>query len=467
MTIWNPSLERFEGPKYLALADALANDVARGALGPGEKLPTHRELAERLGVTVGTVSRGYAEALRRGLVHGEVGRGTFVASLRPAERELGHWLCVPQFADPEMLSLHLNTPTGGAAEAEVREALLRVASCPELSPLLHYQHSAGVGAHRRAGVRWLEHMGLASTEEQVVVAAGGQHAICLVLAALVDPGDNVLCEQLCYQGVTNASHLLNLRLHGVPMDDFGMIPAEFDAACRRHHPRAVYLTPTFQNPTASVMPVDRRMEIAEVASSHNVYVIEDDIYAFYAGEPLPSITSMVGDLGVFLSSMSKSIAPGLRIAFIHAPPGTVHDIVDSVWSTTIMAPPLMGAVAATLIENGSVETIFDRRRDQARRYQELVDERLGAFVAPSNDRRSAHVWLDLPEPWRTSDFVAAAEARKVAVAPADMFAVGRVLVPHSVRISLVAVRNETELIRGLDVLAELFHSPPQPRRTSM
>jgi DNA-binding transcriptional MocR family regulator len=77
------------------------------------------------------------------------------------------------------------------------------------------------------------------------------------------------------------------------------------------------------------------------------------------------------------------------------------------------------------------------------------------------------VWLELPDPWCTSDFVAAAEARKVAVAPADMFAVGRVQVPHAVRISLVALREDEEVIRALDVLSDLMHSTPQPRRASM
>ena len=89
-----------------------------------------------------------------------------------------------------------------------------------------------------------------------------------------------------------------------------LTPEEFDAACRRHAPKAIYLTPTFQNPTGSVMPVGRREEIAEVARRHRVAVVEDDIYAFFDEDGLPTVTSMVGDLGYFLSSLSKSVAPG-------------------------------------------------------------------------------------------------------------------------------------------------------------
>src|SRR5205809_5072427 len=78
MTMWRPDLESRPGPLYLAIVDALAADVSSGTLKPAGRMPTHRDLAESLGVTVGTVSRAYAEAARRGLVTGEVGRGTFV-----------------------------------------------------------------------------------------------------------------------------------------------------------------------------------------------------------------------------------------------------------------------------------------------------------------------------------------------------------------------------------------------------
>lgn len=466
MTIWNPDLERFDGPMYLALADALYADVTSGTLQPGSRLPTHRELAEHLSVTVGTVSRGYAEALRRGLVHGEVGRGTFVTP-PPPSRELGHWRCVPQFAEPDVLSLHLNTPTGDAAEAEIRSAMLAVANSPELSPLLHYQHSAGVEAHRHAGVRWFEHMGFDSDFEQIVVTSGGQHAITAVFSALLDPGEVVLCEALVYQGVMNVAHQLNLRAKGLLMDEFGVIPEEFEGACQRLHPKVIYLTPTFQNPTAVMMPLERREAIAEIALKHGVAVVEDDIYGFFSEEPLPTIASMVGDLGFFLSSMSKSIAPGLRIAFVHAPKSAIHALTDAVWSSTIMAPPLMGAVATSLIDTGAIERVFRRRRQNAAAQQALVTERFGEFVVASSDRRCSHAWVQLPEPWCTADFVAAARARRVEIAPADMFAVGRVAVPHAVRISLCAQREESELIRGLDIIAELIHSTPQPRRASL
>lgn len=465
VTIWNPDLASFAGPKYLALASAIAADVSAGVLEPGARLPTHRELASRLAVTVGTVSRGYAEALRRGLINGEVGRGTFVRS--PRESGAANWLCVPQFAEPDMLALHLNTPTADAAEVEIRAALAECAACPEFAPLLHYQHSAGVEAHRQAGVRWLAKMGQVARPEEVVVTAGGQHAILTVFAAIANSGDVVLTEALVYQGIANVARMLGIATVGVAMDDDGVIPEEFDAACRRHAPKAIYLTPTFQNPTASVMSVDRRAAIAAVALKHGVAVVEDDIYSFYAEDRLPSVASMVGSLGFFLSSMSKSIAPGLRIAFVHVPEGSVRAVVDAMWSTTIMAPALMGAVAAILIRNGSVDKVFARRRELAVRRQKMVTDRLSPFIASSCDRRCSHVWLDLPEPWRTSEFVAAAEARNVTVAPAEMFAVGQVPAPHAVRISLAPLRDNEDLARGLDVLADLMNHTPQPRRASL
>src|SRR6201991_781504 len=111
MTIWRPEIEQFQGPRYLAIAEALAVDVRGGALNPGDRLPTHRDLAYRLGVTVGTVSRAYAEAERRGLIGGEVGRGTFV---RPDVRRRK----TPAIADieaplatPQVIDFSVNIPT--------------------------------------------------------------------------------------------------------------------------------------------------------------------------------------------------------------------------------------------------------------------------------------------------------------------------------------------------------------------
>lgn len=458
MTIWCPRLDPAEGSLYQGLADALVADIRSGRLPAGERLPTHRDLAQRLGVTVGTVSRAYAEVLRRGLIVAEVGRGTFVAE-PPEQVRRPNWDCVPQFAEPGRIALHMHAPTGTACEESLREALREVADCACLDSLLCYQDSAGVTEHREAGAAWCARFGKQVDPAQLAVTAGTQHGLQIALGALLRAGDVLLTEALSYQGTVEIARQQGVRVEAVAMDQEGMCPEALAQACKKHSPKALYTTPNFQNPTGIVMPQARREAIAAVAQDFGVVVVEDDICAFYLEEHPSPVSELVGELGVYLTGISKAIAPGLRVGFIHAPQPVFEGVVDALWASTVMAPPLMAELFLTLQQRQQLDPILQQRRALVQRRQRLVRAYLGAQVAPGCDPRGPNVWLELPEPWRAGDFVQAAAARKVSVAPPSLFGVGRAALPHAVRISLVAQREDGELERGLGILAELMQEP--------
>ncbi len=186
MTTWQPNLEGRTGPRYIAIADALAADLAAGRFRAGERLPTHRDLAWRLGVTVGTVSRAYAEAGRRGLVSGEVGRGTFVRAAMPREAQV---MTVPGEAEPGFIDLNFNFPPSGGEEQALRATLSALAAAPDSAALLAYQSHAGLPAHRAAASQWLTRYGIEAAPERIAITAGAQHAILVTFAALTRPGD--------------------------------------------------------------------------------------------------------------------------------------------------------------------------------------------------------------------------------------------------------------------------------------
>src|SRR5438477_11643832 len=147
MTNWLPDLSRFSGPRYRAIAEALATDIREGRLTPGTRLPTHGDLAWRLHVTVGTVSRAYAEAERRGLIGGEVGRGTFVRE--PASgRVLSFVRPEPDRAD--FIDLSFNYPIVGDEAPALAAILGRLAASNDLAALLHYSSSTGRQKDRKA-----------------------------------------------------------------------------------------------------------------------------------------------------------------------------------------------------------------------------------------------------------------------------------------------------------------------------
>src|SRR5215472_1250910 len=227
MTNWFPNLSTFSGPRYRAIADALAADMQAGRLKPGARLPTHRDLAYRLGVTVGTVTRAYAEAQRRGLLEGHVGRGSFLAG--PVRSS--NLLSMPEPEASGMIELGLAFPPQPSDEL-LQRSLAELSRQPGIARLLNYQSHAGMAHHRAAGAAWVRRHGLEVPADRVIVTAGAQHGLCIVAGTLLKPGDLLLSEGLTYPGLRAVGELFKLRLKGLPLDDGGIIPEALESICR-------------------------------------------------------------------------------------------------------------------------------------------------------------------------------------------------------------------------------------------
>ncbi len=459
MTNWAPDLAGRSGPRYLAIADALAADVAAGRFHAGDRLPTHRDLAWRMGVTVGTVSRAYAEAERRGLIGGEVGRGTYVRAATPDDDNLLR----RDADDPDnLIDLTFNFPPPAAEGAVLAKTLEDMAGDSALlQSCLSYRPCAGARAHRTAGAAWLALSGLEIAPERIVVTAGAQHGVLSALAALTRPGDRVACEALSYPGIKLIGRLLGLRLEGLPMDNEGVLPEAFDALCRGGEVKALYCTPTLQNPTTATMSTARRAAIAEVSRRHGVAMVEDDIMRLLTEGGPPPLATFAPELSYYVTSLSKTVAPGLRIGFVAGPEGAEDKLAAAVRTTCWMATPLAIEVGARWIADGTARRILATRRREtiARRARALAALQGHDVDCPEG---SLHLWLHLPDPWRASALVAEAQARGVAIAPAETFAVGRRDTPHAVRVCFGAAPDMAALDRALGTLNELLDSePPQ------
>jgi DNA-binding transcriptional MocR family regulator len=453
MTSWLPDLAQQTGPRYVAIADRLAEDIAKGRLKSGDRLPTHRELAWKLGVTVGTVTRAYAEAERRGLIGGEVGRGTFI-------RERGVDTLSTGEADPDgFIDLARNFPPGWRDNREIAEILADLSRSNDLGVLLGYAPNLGLDPHREVGAQWLRRSGIEATAAQVAVTNGAQHAMLVALAALTRPGDVVISEQLTFYGLKSLGTHLSLRLHGVEIDAHGLVPAALDAACRQMAPKALYCMPTLHNPTTSSMPEERRREIAAICVRHGVTIVEDDIYGFLIENAPPPLTRFAPDHSILLTSLSKSIAPGMRVGYLRANEILMERVASALRATTWMATPLMGEIAARLIRSGHADRMARQMRDEAKARQ-LIVRRLLAGAEYDTHEASFHIWLHLPEPWRREEFTQQVRRRGVGLAPADAFAIGRAPVPHAVRVGLAAARDRAQLERALNIIADVLRAPP-------
>lgn len=450
MSIWTPEISTYSGPKYRAIAEGIASDIAEGRLTPGVKLPPQRDLAWRLGVTVGTISRAYSEAERRGLVRGEVGRGTFV--LRPGLRE---GFPLRESNAPEDIDLSLSFPAPGAEADHICNTLTRIAEDPASVDLLDYQSPAGNLRHRAAGAAWLATTGIDVPAERIVLTTGAQNGILVAFSALTQPGDHILTEALTFPGVKPVAKMLGLRMEGLAVDEHGLVPEALETACRTQSSRFLYLIPTIHNPTSVVMPVSRREAIAEIALRYDLTLIEDDIAARCMENPPSPIANLIPSQTIYLTSLSKTLAPGLRIGYLCAPEALAERLASVVGASAWMAPPLTAELATRWIEDGSAEEILASRREEAVARLALTREKLPGHEISATPG-CHHVWLTLPEPWRAGEFAEEAKRRGVIVASAEIFASGRMNMPHAIRICIGMPRHRERLDRALDILSDIL-----------
>ena len=454
MNTWIPDLRKYPGPRYKAIAAAMADAIRHGDLPPGMQLPTHRSLADALGVTVGTVTRAYAEAERLGLVEGHVGKGTFVRG----SSQSGRRFAIHDVAE-DVVDLSLNLPPRFDLTDTLRETATRLAADPaRLSQVMSYQPEAGMPEHRQILARWAhEHIQADADAARMVLTAGGQHAIDVSLRAVLRAGDVLLTEQLTYPGVLASAGQQELVVRPVAMDEEGLCPEALDAACRQYAPRALYCTPTLQNPTTATQSLARREAILDVCRCHQVLIIEDQVNGPLAEHaPLP-LQALNPEGVILVGSLSKVLSGALRTGFVLAPSRWASLIGDAVRASCWMASPLTADIACDWISRGVARELLTLHRN-------LMREAAGraAAILAGHDLVTApcamHAWLKLPDPLRAEHVVAEAARQGVLIKSAGTFAVGQGSVPQGVRLALSGAADMGQLERALHVLAGLLDS---------
>jgi len=450
MTIKLPPRGQRSGPIYQAIADAIGHEIEAGRLKPGGRLPTQRVLARQLGVTLTTVTRAYVEAQRRGLLNGEVGRGTFV---RPSALEI-------EGPDSGVLDLAVNSLLPLPYMEELADRLAAAIPRSAGARVFGYQPHAGARHNRAAGSAWIGNTGLEAPLDRIVVTSGGQHAILLSLMALAKPGDEILVEEFTYPGITDLAGHLHLRLRTVALDREGIVPESLDEACRRAKPTALYCISSFQNPTAAMMSEKRRQDIAMVALEHQLTVIEDDVFGFLAPDVKPLSSFLPEDQVFYLTSTDKSIAPGLRIGYLLAPSAMIERLSVAVLRTMVNAPPAMAELATSLITDGVAGRIVEWKRKEIAARQDIA-MRVLSGLAIQTHANSPHLWMRLPEPWRTDAFVARARHRGILLNSAESFVAGHETDVQAVRITLGPPETRSALEEGLTEIVRMVSRVPE------
>lgn len=450
--MWDLKIIDTDKSLYIAVAEALERDIHLGILKPGDKLPTQRELAIKVGVTLTTISRAYAEAERKGLITAVVGSGTFVASdlgKKPyhVQQDIEKRLPI------EMGILH---PLYEAEDDFRHGVNLLSQDQGNLNKLSQYVPPNGLLEHREIGAKWIKRYYMPVEPENVIVTAGAQHGLNCVFSALFDQEDRIAVDYLTYPGIKSAARLNNIILDGVMMDEEGMIPSHLEQLCKRNKIHGIYTVGGIQNPTNYAMSSKRRKEIAAIIKKYQLLLIEDDMYPFLSDNNRETLSQYIPDQSIYLSSLSKAFYIGLRTAFIAAPKRFVSQlsqaIVDSMW----MVSPISTELACRIITSGLGDKIVNKKRDElalrVRMFKEIFPDQ--HFSVRD---RSMFIWLKLPKPYTSSaEFEKKAEESGLHVYGADKFSIGHFPVPNYVRLSISSLSSRDEYEKGLFLLHQLL-----------
>ncbi|MDE6220276.1 MAG: PLP-dependent aminotransferase family protein [Lachnospiraceae bacterium] len=446
---WKPDLSRLTGPKYIALAELLERDIKSGKLKAGTKLPPQRELADFLDLNLSTITKVYKLCTQKGLLSASVGNGTYVSSDAAANPVL---LCAKE--DSHLIEMGAIVPfvTSNLKVKQYTEHLMRK---PNVLELFSYGAPEGTRRQRMAGVTWLRKSGFCTDTEHIVLSAAGQNGLMAALGACFGTNDKIGTEPMTYPGVKTAAKLFGIHLLPVRSCNCEMTEEGIRYAAQNETIKGLYVIPDYQNPTSYTMSVKTREMIAKVAKEENLLIIEDGINNLLSENPLPPIASFAPEQTVYIASLSKTVCPGLRTAFIHVPDQLHEKLVTALYSMNISISPLLATVSAALIEDGAADEILAERKKGLAERNQIVNQILEGFVMPSG-LTSPLRSVQLPEYFTGKSFELCAKQAGVEVYGAERFFVGNRTPEKTVRIAVTTPPSVEILTEGLQRLRALL-----------
>ncbi|MBP2355902.1 DNA-binding transcriptional MocR family regulator [Kribbella aluminosa] len=416
--------------RYKLLVDALAADIRTGRLAAGLRLPTHRGLAAREGIAVVTATRVYAELEAMGLVSREQGRGTFVRDiLIPA----GHGID-QQVVATDAVDLNFNYPSLPGQADLLRQALREVAGAGDLETLLRYQPHRGRPQDRSSIARHLTRRGVTADADQVLITNGAQHGLAITVMAALNAGDVVAVDALTYPGFKVLAQAFQLEPAPVPVSATGPDLDALGKLCATRPVRAIYTMPTLHNPLGWVMPATDRRRLVKIARWHGSLIIEDASYAYLVEDPPPPLAATAPDITVYVSGLSKSVATGLRVGFVIAPPSMVPSLERAIRATTWNTPALTTAIACRWLDDGTVDRLEVRKRHDATARQTIAVQELAGLPLVGHPS-SYFTWLPLPDDARADRLTATLARRHISVSTAEPFTTST-HTPQAIRLAL-------------------------------
>lgn len=448
MKEWVPKVSGNEKPLYQAIVRALESDIRAGRVVHGTRLTPQRELAEQLKISVGTVSRAYSEAERLGYVTAGVGRGTFVNCRVPKANEK---------AAIRAWNFALNSPPKTGEDELIRKHLVEIGQDARLGDFLDYLPHAGHPEHCAALAPVVGSVGLEVSARDIILTPGAQHGLDIALRLVCPEGAPIVTEAFSFAGLTAISSLGRHDLIGAMFDADGVVPDSLRDALTQSGAKVVYLTPTLQTPTGTVMSQSRRRDIASLLVELDVWLVEDDAYAFLPPKPVTPISAMIPERSFYVASFAKSLAPGLRLGALIPPKNLRERAVMAMRATGWMAAPLMAELVVRLVRSGDFQKQVEEKRRTAVERTKLARDILGELIAYTPETCGYHVWAIPPDSGQIMQILNQASANGITIAPAFAAQMNELAKP-GLRLCLGSFESNTELAQALQATHRLLRS---------
>lgn len=341
---------------------------------------------------------------------------------------------------------------------------------------LQYSTTEGYLPLREMICRLSEPSGIHITPENVMITSGSQQALDLIGKIFIDPGDKILVEAPTYLGAIQAWKAYGADFIQIDTDEDGMIPESLEAALRMG-PKFIYLLPNFQNPTGRTLPRERRDQILAIANRHGVPIIEDDPYGQlrYEGETISSVVAIDsqnrsnGEPGytgniIYLSTFSKILAPGIRLAWVIAPPEAITKLVQAKQAADLHTATFNQMIAYQVSIDGFLDKHIERIKEVYGKRRTLMLEMIEEYFPPgvefTRPQGGLFLWVTLPESINTTELLPVAVENKVAYVPgAPFFPTGG---GHNTMRLNFSNANEEQIREGMKRLGEVFKQALTP-----
>ncbi|WDL98392.1 aminotransferase-like domain-containing protein [Alicyclobacillus sp. ALC3] len=404
------------GPRTVReLVEWLVASIHEGVWLPATRLPPERSLAQQFGLNRSTVAAAYVELQARGLVDRRQGSGTYVRG--------DLWGITPDW--PRYLEQAAFRPLAPLArqivETRQRADILdfsdgnigpdiwpvdnmqRLLSDVHLNAALGTGHPLGSPALREAvSLDMKRHLDTQVDPESVLITAGAQQALYLVARGLLRPGDSIAIEKPSFYYSQALFQSCGVRLLPIPMDGEGVLPDALKELVRTHRPAMVWLNPTYHNPTGATLNIERRRAVVALCNAWNLPIVEDDAFTHLQVAGTPKVPPLLFRLAeqssvLYIGSLSKVVAPGLRIGWVVGPRAIIDRLAEIRSQIDAETPGLMQALAATLLLSPgwqshlqAVSQVLRQRRDA---FNRSLSALAGLGITWTLPAGGLHFWL--------------------------------------------------------------------------